>query len=66
MADIYSEQSKIELHKYLTDLSVKLIKEGYWETDDQGITRKMKLTIDNIAKLQRELQHKMIYHVFGF
>lgn len=66
MAKNYSESSKIEIHKYLTDLAVRLIENGYLETNEQGVSKKMELTIDNISKLQRELQFKMIYHILEF
>lgn len=60
----YTELSKMEMHKYLTDLAVQLIKDGYWEKREDGISCRLDISIENIAKLHRKLMLTMIYHIF--
>ena len=65
-SSVYSEQSKLEMEKFLIDLAVKLIEKGYWYKREDGITERMELTISNIYKLQEELRATVALYIFAF
>lgn len=60
----YSEQGQIEMMKYLIDLAVKLIKEGYYY-ENAVCKRNLNLVSYDIGLLVEEMKHTIAEDVFS-
>lgn len=52
----YSEQSKLEMEKFLMELATRIIREGYFEQTEDGCTRRVDFTIANVDELYKHLR----------
>jgi hypothetical protein len=62
---MYSEQSRLEMEKYIIDLAIKLIEKGIWVGTKDGCKTRLTLSIENIHKLQDELKQTVALYIFA-